>query len=130
MLPDDKARFATAMNWLAEKFPKRDQPRKLTAQDLADYFDALKSLRIDAIEFAAKYHFANKEFFPRPCELKEWAKMAPAPKVERVTIEETPASLAKEKTREIWRMLDEKYGTTLADAARGTETRADINHGR
>ena len=72
--PDDSMRFAAAMNWLAEKFPKNDGPRVLTKQDLSDLFEALKGISIGGLEYAAKWHFQNKQFFPRPIELIEAAR--------------------------------------------------------
>lgn len=85
----DKARFAAVMYWLAKKFPvtkgrgatREEVPRELTRADLADWFEALKDLHIERIEWGANWVFGHCKFFPKPAELRDAAEQAPPPKL-------------------------------------------------
>lgn len=73
-----KKRFGVLLYWLAEKFPKAVGPRVISKSDLDDYYEALADIRIERLEWAAKWIFGHSRFFPRPAELREAAGMAPA----------------------------------------------------
>jgi len=123
---NDVQRFAAAINWLGEKFPRtvqgEPQPVKLSKSDMRDYFDALSDFRIEKIEWAAKEYFKAGKYFPKPVDLREYAKAAPtiAPKKDQKLLDDlTPPEVARQRLREIMEGLDSKFGTTLAEKVEG-----------
>jgi hypothetical protein len=114
MTETDRPRFVAAMNWLARKYPIRQGqelvPRKLPVEDLNDWFAALRDIHIERIEWAAKHHYGRSEFFPKPCNLREAAPLAPAPKGLPIKGQRQIAEQAEptpESTRHWRQMLDE-----------------------
>lgn len=89
MTDADKPRFAAAMNWLAGKYPltkgrgvtREEVPRELGSQDLRDWFEALRDLHIERIEWGAKWLFGHSRFFPKPADLREASEQAPRPQL-------------------------------------------------
>lgn len=130
---DDKKRFAVLMHWLAKKYPLgRDDAgvekvRTLTQDDLRDWFDALKDIRIERLEWGAKYLYGHSKFFPRPPELREAAEKAPSTVVPAIKYQEKKALPSPEqreeqkriheegarKLRESLEELNSKYGTSI-----------------
>jgi len=124
---DDVRRFAAAINWLGEKFQRtvngEPQPVRLSKPDMKDLFDALSDFPIQKIEWAAKEYFKEGKYFPKPRDIRELAKCAPAPQVEnkplRLLEDLTPPEEAREKLKEILQGLDDKFGTTLSEKVEG-----------
>jgi hypothetical protein len=119
---DRKRRFATLMNWLAEKYPLGDSPRRLSTSDIADYYMVLSDMRIERLEWAAKWIFGHNRFFPKPAELRTAAEMAPSsivqitqPDRKQIADSYTPTKEEREMLRELASGLDDKYGSRLAE---------------
>lgn len=75
----DLERFATAMVALGVAFDQ-EVPR----QRMELYHDALSDLRIEAIEWAVREIIREKVFFPKAKEIRDYAGIAPRPKVVRL----------------------------------------------
>lgn len=106
------------MNWLAQKFPASQAPRILLRNDLADWFEALKDIRIEKLEWGARYLFAHNRFFPKPVELREASTMAPSSVIpqqaEQIKLAEiTPSEIAKKRLNAIFEKLNAQYNTQL-----------------
>jgi hypothetical protein len=109
----DKKRFAALMGMLAVAF---DQAA--TVQRMAIYFDALRDLRIGALEWAGREAVARLKWFPKAAELRDLAGIAPAsamPSIrreERVLLEELePPEVAAARLAEVAERLNVRYGT-------------------
>ncbi len=123
MTDEDKPRFVAVMYWLAKKYPLRKGqemvPRKLTTEDLADWFEVLRDVHIERLEWAAKYHFGHSSFFPAPADLRNWSPMAPTPKrlplKDAKLIAEYPAPTdeSRRKLQEVFDMANKTFGTRL-----------------
>jgi len=118
-----KKRFAVLLNWLAEKYPLDKAPRVLSTTDMADYYAVLADIRIERLEWGAKWIFGHCRFFPKPAELRDAAERAPATVIpqlpkprtqigEVILPEERQRQEAEgqEKVKEILRGLHEKFG--------------------
>lgn len=90
MVDADKQRFIEVIRWLCRKYPVDGKPRPLPArEDLTEYFDALRDIRIDDLEAAQRWHYAHSEFYPSlPAALRrsveEWRASQP-PEQQRPT---------------------------------------------
>jgi len=119
MRDEDRQRFSVVMFWLAEKFPLGNMPRRLSPKDVDDYYRALADIRIERLEWGAREWFAQEVFWPKPPELRRVANLAPSSVlpgyVEPKQIPDlTPPDVAVSRLREIFRGLNEKFGTRLA----------------
>lgn len=120
----DKPRFVTAMAWLAKQYPKgkdgqgRVVPWRLADLDVDAYFEALRDESIDRLERGVRWHYGHSEFFPdRPASLRKSIEAAPVPAPRYVTADVTALpeqfEMGKQKLGEIFRSLNEKFGTRL-----------------
>lgn len=116
MTRGDDIRFATLMGALSVAFDK-----ELTEQKIDLYFEALADLRIEALEWAAKQVIRELVFFPKAKELRDYAGIAPRPRVPVVAnqhqplLEDLPTpEEAKRLLRELVETLNGKFGTTFA----------------
>lgn len=117
MTEADRKRFAAAMGSLGVAFDLA-----VTAPRMGLYFDALRDLTIEAVEWAAKEVIRQEEFFPRAKRLRDYAAMAPRPKrpalagtASVLMLEElTPVEEQRAKWEEIKRTLNREFGTTFA----------------
>lgn len=89
MVDADKKRFLAVMQWLCDRYRDGDVPRPLPPRsELAEYFDALRDLRIEDLEQAKHWHFGHSEYFPeRPAALRKsveaWRAANPMPQAEQ-----------------------------------------------
>lgn len=115
MTDADKIRFATAMNWLARKYPlikghgstREEVPRELSRQDLADWFEVLQDLHIERIEWGVKWLYGHSRFWPKPADLREAAEQAPKPKALQlppppVKPDNTPPEVRRKQLKELF----------------------------
>jgi hypothetical protein len=81
MKPDDDIRFANLMQRLDERFGTPDRP--LSEAKIAIYFEDLRSLPIEGIEYAEAEWGKRQKWFPKPADLRElamgWQARQPAP---------------------------------------------------
>jgi len=86
MTESDKKRFSVLMYWLAGRMAAPGgKPKEINPPLLSDYFDVLKDIRIERLEWGAKHIFATERWFPMPVELRQAAMLAPSsvlPKLE------------------------------------------------
>lgn len=79
MTSDDKPRFSALMFWLAQRMLTRDgRPQPVDEAMLADWFDVLRSIRIERLEWGARHLFATTRWFPMPVDLHDAAMSAPS----------------------------------------------------
>ena len=129
MTEQDKPRFAAAMNWLSRKYPivtgkgatREEVPRVLSREDLADWFEALRDLHIERIEWGAKWLFGHSRFFPRPPDLREAAEAAPPPKIVALPTPEvrpdtTPPEVRRQQITELLSRFEGKFGKSERSA--------------
>lgn len=123
MTESDRKRFAVLMYWLARKYPVgrdpqgNDIPKKMTAEEINDYCNALFDLRIERLEWGAKYWYGHSKWFPKPAELREVAERAPAsvvaslpdPREEHLLSRHTSEQEAQEERRKIRQLLASFY---------------------
>lgn len=123
MTEADRQRFSAAMASLGVAF---DQ--SVPAQRMRLYWEALRDLRIGAVEWAVKESIRQLTFFPRAKELRDFAAVAPRPRLPGPTRGEpvgmledlTPPEEAKERLAEIARRLNGSFGTSfVVDERRG-----------
>jgi len=130
MVEADKSRFATVMYWLADKYPlargkgafREDVPRELGKKDLVDWFESLKDLHIERIEWGAKWLFGHSKFFPKPADLREAAEQAPKPTALQLPAPEvkpdtTPPEVRKRQIAEMLSRFEGKFGTSEREKA-------------
>lgn len=76
---EDKRRFAVVIYWLGKRMAcQGGKPKIVDADLISDYYDALCSIGIERIEWAAKEIFARRIWFPMPAEIREFSAQAPA----------------------------------------------------
>jgi hypothetical protein len=132
MVEADKSRFATVMYWLAEKYPlikgkgaiREEVPRELGRKDLGDWFESLKDLHIERIEWGAKWLFGHSRFFPKPADLRDAAEQAPVPKALQLPAptlkpDTTPPEVRKREVVELLTRFEGKFGKSEREAVRG-----------
>lgn len=132
MVEADKARFATVMYWLAEKYPlikgkgalREEVPRELSKKDLGDWFRVLQDLHIERIEWGADWYYGHKKFFPHPADLREAAEQAPTPKALQLAApvlkpDTTPPEVRKKQVAELLNGFEGKIGKSERKTAHG-----------
>lgn len=115
MTRDDDVRFATLMGALALAFD-----RVLIRERIDIYAEGLRDVRIDDLEWAAKEAIRELEFFPKVKQLRDYAAIAPRPRVtldtrrDQPLLEELPTrEEAQRMLREMAETLNSRFGTTF-----------------
>ena len=75
---EDRARFSVLLFWLAARMAAPGGKPKDIDEILEDYFQALKDIRIERIEWGARHIFATERWFPMPVEMRTAAMLAPS----------------------------------------------------
>jgi hypothetical protein len=76
---EDQKRFSVVLYWLAKRMSAPGGlPKKIDTDVQADYFEALEDIRIERLEWAAKYLFKTTIWFPAPPDIRAAAILAPS----------------------------------------------------
>jgi len=115
MTDRDWSRFTKALTRLGVAL---DQPQ--SHERIKIFWEALKTTRIEAIEWAALEAEKKLVWFPKPKELSDLAAMAPLPQLpesegKEVTLIEQidPPEVQKQRLRELVERLNGSFGTSF-----------------
>lgn len=75
---EDRAKFSVLLFWLAARMAAPGGKPKDIDEILEDYFQALRDIRIERLEWGSRHIFATGRWFPMPVELREAAMLAPS----------------------------------------------------
>lgn len=105
----DKKRFSVVLFWLSKRMLSAGgQPKQIDAPLQADYFEALRDIRIERIEWAARHLFATSQWFPMPVEMRRAAMLAPSTVLPLVGNNQRQiAELTEDQVEKNKQMLDE-----------------------
>lgn len=115
MIADDWDRFVKALTALGVTLDQQQSGERLRL-----YWDALRSTRIEAIEWAARDAAKRFVWFPKPVELSRLAAVAPLA-VLRLPVADGPVLLAdpakrsedRKRLREVAEQMNKSFGTSF-----------------
>jgi len=115
MTDDEWGRFVQAMSRLELAL---DQPQSKARINI--FWDALRTTRIEAVEWAALEAEKKLVWFPKPKELSDLAAMAPLPRLPesegedvKLLVQIDPPEVQRNKLRELAETLNGSFGTSF-----------------